>query len=196
MKRCKTIISMMLLLGCTVFLWGCGADKEKIAEAEQWVTYQGILVGESTIDDVKAVFGEPRTELKDIPENKDSQALGYDDLYVSVYKEKVNSIQITDATAPAFWDDIPIGDSFDKVMAQCPVTPEEVKYVQDNFPDGLGKGEITEIKGYLLLSYVDESYTQLRNSMLALILPGNRFISITADENNIITKIFISAEVK
>lgn len=196
MKRYKTIISMMLLLGCTVFLWGCGADKEKIAEAEQWVTYQGILVGESTIDDVKAVFGEPRTELKDIPENKDSQALGYDDLYVSVYKEKVNSIQITDAEAPAFWDDIHIGDSFDKVMAQCPVTPEEVKYVQDNFPDGLGKGEITEIKGYLLLSYVDESYTQLRKSMLALMLPGNRFISITADENNIITQIFISAEVK
>ena len=108
MKRHKKIISMMLLLGCTVFLWGCGADKEKIAEAEQWVTYQGILVGESTIDDVKAVFGEPRTELKDIPENKDSQALGYDDLYVSVYKEKVNSILITDAEAPAFWDDIHI----------------------------------------------------------------------------------------
>ena len=197
MKRYKMIISMMLLLGCTVFLWGCGADKASIPpETERLVNYQDIQVGESTIDDVKAIFGEPRTELKDIPENKDSQALGYDDLYVSVYKGKVNSIQITDAEAPAFWDDIHIGDSFDKAMVQCPVTPEEVKYVQDNFPDGLGKGEITEIKGYLLLSYVDESYTQLRNSMLALILPGNWFICFTADENNIITKIFISAEVK
>ena len=193
MKRCKTIISMMLLLGCTIFLWGCGADKEKIAEAEQWVTYQGILVGESTIDDVKAVFGEPDK----FTEFEDGNMFYYDSIHhrMSFKKGICTGIGVGDDDTFALWDDIRVGDSFDKVLEQCPVPTEEHKYKVSEFP-GVVDGKIKEMKADLYIFYKDEEFTEIFDKEWYLLLPDERIVNVSVDKDNTIIDFVISAEVK
>ena len=61
MRYCKNVIGILLLCCCLLLLWGCGADKAAITqEAEPWVIYQGIVIGQDDLDTVKAALGNRR----------------------------------------------------------------------------------------------------------------------------------------
>ena len=191
MRYCKSAISILLLCCCLLLLWGCGADKAAITqEAEPWVIYQGIVIGQDDLDTVKAALGEP----KQITEYKEFHTFRYNGFFVHFYNETCNEIGITGVDAPALKNEIQIGSSLADVLNKCPAVPEEIEVVQGILPDGLGKGLVEEAKAYLVSSYLDEDHTMLESKMLLLLLPGDYFIDIDiSPTDDIVENIYIQA---
>lgn len=143
MRYCKSVIGILLLCCCLLLLWGCGADKAAITqEAEPWVIYQGIVIGQDDLDTVKAALGEPQK----ITEYKEFHTFRYNGFSVHFYNETCNGIELTGVDAPALKNKIQIGSSLADVLNKCPAVPEEIEVVQGILPDGLGKGLVEEAK--------------------------------------------------
>ena len=178
-----------VLLFTIVFVCGCQhTDSNQSADAAQWITYDDIVVGSSTLKDVEALHGQPND--KDAFENA-LQVYSYDGYYFMAQDDIVKTIVIESSEAPLLWDEISIGSSLDTLLSVLPVTPVELEYDAASPPFDLP--ENTDEQYGLLITAYDGSPANVYDKQLVFVVSPKHMITFQIDpERDTITGISLA----
>lgn len=180
---------LFVLFFTIVFVCGCHyADSEQPADIAQWITYDDIMVGSSTLENVEALHGQPND--KDAFEDS-VQIFYYDGYHFIAQDDTVKTILIESSEAPLLWDKISIGSSLDTVLSVLPVTPIEVEYDVTSPPSDL-PGDTGEQYGLLITAY-DGTPAKICDKQIIFVVSPQYMITFQIDtEHNTITSISLA----
>ena len=152
MKLKMIITGVIFLLILTVT--GCTNEETAQGIDDEEMRFQGILVGETTYDDLLALDITP---LKDIDLNSlvnlttepmSGHFLQYEGFDV-VAQEKVQSINIYEDYSGSLYGDLHMGDNLDALLSKLPQKPEEyVMKATDETPLQTDKSSAAQIVFY------------------------------------------------
>jgi len=185
MKKCF----LFVLFFTIIFVCGCHhADSNQSADVAQWITYDDIVVGSSTLENVEALHGQPND--KDTFENA-LQVYSYDEYHFMAQDDIVKTIIIENSEAPLLWDKISIGSSLDTLLSVLPVTPIELEYDVMSPPSDL-PGDTSEQHGLLITAY-DGTPDKVCDKQLVFVVSPKHMITFQIDpERDTITGISLA----
>lgn len=127
MKR-KKFMPVFLILLLIIILIGCAEEKMPTGLSDEEMRFEGILVGETTYEDLKNLDITPledidMSELGNLTtEPMSGHYLKYEGFEVSV-DEIVQNINISEDYTGTFWQDVQMGDSLDEILSKLPQEP-------------------------------------------------------------------------
>lgn len=176
---------MILFVVC-----GChDANSNQMADIEQWITYDDIVIGSTTLETVESLHGQ--SSDKDVIAES-VQVVCYEGYHLIVEDNKVKTIIIENDTAPLLWNEISVGSSLDTLLSILPITPMELEYDIASPPSELP--EKAEEPYAVLFTAFEENTSKVAEKQLVFVISSQYRITFQIDtERDTITGISLNS---
>ena len=182
----KFIVCLLLLFSLT----GCINQNTIDNLDKEWITYQGIVTGETNSTEVENILGVPLDKIE-LTEQK-SVYYQYPDFSIISQNGKVTTITIKSNKAPVLENGITVGSTKDELMTCLPVEPEIVDYT-GTIPAEVGKGGSDTLRAYYLIEYSSDHAKILSQNIIVLLSNGS-MVDYAINQDNKVERISIMAK--
>lgn len=182
MKKLLFSFSFFVML----FICGChDANSNQMTDIEQWVSYDDIVIGSTTLETVEALHG--KSSDKDVIAES-VEFVCYEGYHLIVEDGQVKTIVIENNTAPLLWNKISVGSSLDMLLSILPVTPMKLEYDMASPPPDLP--EKTDEPYAILATAFEENTSKVAEKQLVFAISPKYTITFQIDtEQDTITEI-------